>query len=233
MARAHFAVVPAAGSGSRFGGAQPKQYERIGARSVLEHAVRALARQDGIEAVFVALAPGDCGFAQCRWSGLGAEIVPLFCGGPTRACTVFNALMAIRDRLDDADWVLVHDAARPCVSRAELERLMQALAEDEVGGLLALPVADTLKRAGADERIVATEPREGLWRALTPQMFRYRLLVEALRRTQGRGVTDEAAALEALGLRPRLVAGAATNIKLTYAEDIELAAAILARRGDE
>jgi len=232
MVSDYFALVPAAGSGSRFGAMQPKQYELIGGRPMLEHTVRALASQRGIKCVFVVLAPGDAQFSRCGWLGHPAQVVPLYCGGPTRASSVFNALMAIRDLVDDDDWILVHDAARPCVSRAELDRLLGSLEDDEVGGLLALPVADTLKRGDVRDRVVATEPREGLWRALTPQMFRYRLLVEALHRAKSVSITDEASAIERLGLQPRLVAGAATNIKVTYAEDIALAAAILAQRGE-
>jgi len=232
MTSNHFALVPAAGSGSRFGATQPKQYELIGGLPMLEHTVRALASQRGIECVFVVLAPGDTQFARSGWAGHPAQVVPLFCGGPTRAGSVFNALMAIRDQVDDDDWILVHDAARPCVSPSELDRLLSSLEDDEVGGLLALPVADTLKRADATERVAATESREGLWRALTPQMFRYRLLVEAMHRAKAVPVTDEASAIERLGLQPKLVPGAATNIKVTYAEDIALAAAILAQRGE-
>src|SRR5690606_6468396 len=130
---------------------------------------------------------------------------PLYCGGAARAATVFNALFALRDRIEDEDWVLVHDAARPCLSQAELDRLFAELDDDPVGGLLALPLTDTLKRADGASRVAATEPRAGLWRALTPQMFRYRLLLEALHARPE--ATDEAMAVEDLGLRPRLVAG--------------------------
>lgn len=227
---AFFAVVPAAGSGSRFGGARPKQYEPIAGRPMLEHTVRALAALRELERVYVALSPGDPHFAACRFDGLPLEVVPLYCGGPTRACTVFNALMAMSGCTDDDDWVLVHDAARPCVGADELARLAATLRDDDVGGLLALPVADTLKRADGEERAAETVPREGLWRAATPQMFRYRLLVEALHRAGGETVTDEASAIERLGLRPRLVPGSATNLKVTYGEDLALAAAILAAR---
>src|SRR5690606_15967352 len=219
----------AAGSGSRFGEAQPKQYLSLAGRSLLEHAVRALATHPSIEAVFVVLAPQDSRFAACDWSAFHAAVRPLYCGGPTRACSVFNALVALRDAVQPHDWILVHDAARPCLSRAELDRLLHEAGADAVGGLLALPVADTLKRADQDDRVAGTQPREGLWRALTPQMFRYALLVEALHRARTSDPTDEAAAVEALGLRPRLVRGAATNIKVTYPEDVGLAASILAR----
>ena len=228
----HFAIVPAAGSGSRFGEPQPKQYRHLAGRSMLEHAVRALATPPSIESVFVVLAPQDPHFAACDWSAFDGAVRPLYCGGPTRACSVFNALVALRDRIQPHDWILVHDAARPCLSRPELDRLLHEAGADEVGGLLALPVADTLKYADETNRGAATQPREGLWRALTPQMFRYALLVQALRAARVADFTDESAAIEALGLRPRLVRGAATNIKITYPEDVALAASILARRAE-
>jgi 2-C-methyl-D-erythritol 4-phosphate cytidylyltransferase len=126
--------------------------------------------------------------------------------------------------------MLVHDAARPCLSQAELDRLLRELSADEVGGLLALPLADALKRADEADRAAETLPRDGLWRALTPQMYRYGLLVEALHRARAWHPPDESAAVEALGLRPRLVAGAASNIKVTYPADMALASAILAAR---
>src|SRR5690606_24877099 len=116
-------------------------------------------------------------FHACDFGRHASAIVPLHCGGPTRACSVFNALVALRDRVQPQDWILVHDAARPCLSRAELDRLLQEVRTDDVGGLLALPVADTLKLSDEADRVAATQPRERLWRALTPQMFRHALLV--------------------------------------------------------
>jgi 2-C-methyl-D-erythritol 4-phosphate cytidylyltransferase len=229
----HFAIVPAAGSGSRFGEAKPKQYSFLAGRSLLEHAVRALARHPSIECIFVVLAPGDTDFAAHDWKALDERVAPLYCGGPTRACSVFNALVALRDRVQPQEWILVHDAARPCLSRSELDRLLHELATDDVGGLLALPVTDTLKCADPADRVVSTQPRDALWRALTPQMFRYGLLVEALYKTRASNPTDESAAIEALGLHPRLVRGAATNIKVTYPEDIVLAEHILAGRTED
>jgi len=223
-----YALVPAAGSGTRFGEAVPKQYQSIAGKPVLEHAVAALARHPAIAMVFLVLAPGDVHFARCDFTEWQDKVVPLFCGGATRAASVFNGLIALRDQIDDADWVLVHDAARPCLGGEELERLFDAVGDDPVGGLLALPLADTLKRADDTGRVAATEPRDGLWRALTPQMFRYRVLVEALHAQDGPTATDEAMAIERMGLAPRLVAGAATNIKVTFPEDLGLAAAILA-----
>jgi 2-C-methyl-D-erythritol 4-phosphate cytidylyltransferase len=231
MSRSRFAVVPAAGSGSRFGSVRPKQYTPIHGRPMLEHTVRALASRRDIECVYVVLAGDDADFSACEWHDLAAPVAPLYCGGPTRSCSVFNALVAVRNQVDDDDWIIVHDAARPCLSTAEIDRLFRTVNDDDIGGLLALPVADTLKRADEHNRVVATAPREGLWRALTPQMFRYRLLVEALHRTQTDPVTDEAAAIERLGLRPTLVVGAATNIKVTYADDLAFAQLVLAARG--
>ncbi len=230
MSCSRFAIVPAAGSGLRFGSVRPKQYALIHGRPMLEHTVRALASRRDIDRVYVVLAEGDSDFGECRWVDLAAPIMPLYCGGPTRSCSVFNALMALRSHAQDDDWILVHDAARPCLSATELDRLFAALNDDDIGGLLALPVTDTLKRADEHERVAATASREGLWRALTPQMFRYRLLVEALHRAGTDAVTDEAAAVEKLGLQPRLVTGAATNIKVTYAEDLAFAQIVLAER---
>jgi 2-C-methyl-D-erythritol 4-phosphate cytidylyltransferase len=225
----YFAIVPAAGLGERFGAGRPKQYEPLAGRPLLEHAVRPLAEHDCVQAVFVALAPLDACFGECRFEAARAPVLPLYCGGSTRAATVFNALIAIRDRVEPDDWVLVHDAARPCLGRTELDTLLREVGSDAIGGLLALALSDTLKQ-GDGQRVLGTVPRTGLWRALTPQMFRYGLLVEALHRA-GADPTDESAAIEALGLRPRLVPGASTNIKVTYPEDLAVAAAILAHRG--
>ena len=229
MSGAHFAIIPAAGTGARFGSTLPKQYEPILARPMLEYAVRVLAGEARIENVFVVLRPGDSYYSRCRWPP-ELTVDALYCGGPTRACTVFNALFAIRDCVDDDDWVWVHDAARPCLSRAEIERLLCTLENEDVGALLALPLTDTVKRADDAGRVEATAPREGLWRALTPQVFRYRLLVEALHCASGSEITDEASAVERLGLKPRLVQGTSTNMKVTYPEDIQFAAAILGQR---
>ena len=149
------------------------------------------------------------------------------CGGETRGASVFNGLLAMRDVIDGNDWVLVHDAVRPCLPGEVLERLITTLRDDETGGLLALPMVDTLKRGDADAHVVQTEPREHLWQAQTPQMFRYRLLVEALRAIGPAHATDEARALEHLGLRPKLVMGDRRNLKITYPQDLALAALVL------
>jgi 2-C-methyl-D-erythritol 4-phosphate cytidylyltransferase len=225
-----YALIPAAGSGSRVGAAVPKQYLEVAGLPLLQHAVQALARHPRIEQVLVVLAQGDPHFARCDWREFPGRIEPLYCGGETRAATVFNGLLAARDTITADDWVLVHDAARPCLGREELDRLFGEVADEDIGGLLAVPVADTLKRANRESRVAATEPRENLWLAQTPQMFRYRLLIEALRAANPATVTDEARAVEALGLNPRLVMGSTCNIKVTLPEDLALAELILASR---
>ncbi|HXF65578.1 MAG TPA: 2-C-methyl-D-erythritol 4-phosphate cytidylyltransferase [Burkholderiales bacterium] len=227
-----YALVPAAGAGSRLNAALPKPYVQIAGRPLLYFALGALAAHPRIEQVFVVLAPGDRHYARHDWSEFGAKVEPLYCGGETRAASVFNGLLAVRDAVSGPDWVLVHDAARPCLARAELDRLFAEAGEDETGGLLALPVADTVKRAGSEARVAATEPRDNLWLAQTPQMFRYRLLVEALARAAEQAVTDEAAAVERMGLKPRLVMGSTLNLKVTFPEDLALAELVLrSRRG--
>jgi len=222
-----YALIPAAGTGTRVGTPLPKQYLDIAGRPLLYHAVRALARHPRIEQVFVVLAQRDERFARCDWREIGARIAPLYCGGDTRAASVFNGLLAVRDIVAGSDWVLVHDAARPCLGRDELDRLFGELDGDETGGLLAVPVADTLKRANRETRVAATEPRDGLWLAQTPQMFRYRLLIKALHACDPVVATDEARAVEGLGLKPKLVIGNRSNIKVTFAEDLALAELIV------
>ena len=229
MAKA-YALLPAAGSGSRMGVTMPKQYLEIAGQPLLYHALSAMARHPRIEQTFVVLAPGDTRFPAGGWRELRAKVTPLYCGGETRAASVFNGLLAARDAIAGADWVLVHDAARPCLGREELDRLFGELETDDTGGVLAVPVADTLKRANRDARVAGTEPRDNLWLAQTPQMFRYRVLVEALRAADPAVVTDEARAIEALGLKPRLVMGDTRNIKVTYPEDLALAELILRSR---
>ena len=154
-----FGLIPAAGSGARFGAAVPKQDVGIAGRPMLYHAVRALAAHPDIEVVFVVLAVDDQRFAKIDWTAFGSRVAPLFCGGPTRRASVHNGLIATADTIDPDDWVLVHDAARPCLDPEALARLIDTVAGDSVGGILAMPVADTLKRAGDDGRIVGTEPR--------------------------------------------------------------------------
>jgi 2-C-methyl-D-erythritol 4-phosphate cytidylyltransferase len=208
----YFAIVPAAGSGSRFGAEKPKQYLSLLGRPLIFHTLAALVACPEIDRVWVVLSPDDPYWFQHDWSDLGAKLETVRCGGETRAESVTNGLQAAAMVAADDDWVLVHDAARPCLSAEMLKSLFADLANDPVGGLLAVPVADTLKRADAEQRVAATEPRDGLWQAQTPQMFRYGRLLEALKNCTA--VTDEASAIEALGLKPKLVNGDSTDLAL-------------------
>lgn len=220
-----FGLIPAAGGGERMGQARPKQYLALAGRTMLYHSVNALLASGRIDTVFVVLAPADTEFRQLEWSEFGERIAPLYCGGASRRDSVLNGLVAASSAVQADDWILVHDAARPCLGQRELLRLLDDLAGDEVGGILGVPVADTLKRADTGGLIQATEPREHLWQAQTPQMFRHGLLLQALSRSDV--VTDEAGAVEAMGLKPKLVQGSAANLKVTYAEDLQLAQTIL------
>ncbi|MFN2309925.1 MAG: 2-C-methyl-D-erythritol 4-phosphate cytidylyltransferase [Gammaproteobacteria bacterium] len=226
-----WAIVPAAGIGRRMGAELPKQYLRLGDRTVLEHSLAALGALESLAGVVVVIANGDP-----HWPGLRC---PLTCpvwvapGGAERADSVLNALQLLRGQAADDDWVLVHDAARPCVRAEDLRRLLDAVRDDPVGGLLAVPVRDTMKQADGEDRSVATLDRGRLWHALTPQMFRLGVLREALiaAHTDGLRVTDDASALEHIGRRPRLVEGHADNIKITRPEDLALAEFFLQRQG--
>jgi 2-C-methyl-D-erythritol 4-phosphate cytidylyltransferase len=224
----HYAIVPAAGSGSRFGSEKPKQYLDLLGRPLIFHTLKALTACPDIERVWVVLAPDDPWWPRFDWSELGPKLETVRCGGATRAASVSNGLRAAAMVAADDDWILVHDAARPCLSAAMLEALFEELADDPVGGILAVPVADTIKRADAEQRVAATEPRDGLWQAQTPQMFRYGQLEKSLKNEMA--VTDEAGAIEAMGLKPKLVRGDATNLKVTYPADLALAAMILRAR---
>lgn len=222
-----FALIPAAGSGSRMASDLPKQYQTLAGVPMLWHAIHALSRHSKIEQVFVVLAADDVYFARYDWTPFEAKLRPLYCGGATRAGSVLNGLRAIQPMAQAEDWILVHDAARPCLTQAHLDTLIATLAADEVGGLLAMPVADTLKRADQAGRVIKTEARANLWQAQTPQMFRYDVLLRALE-TLGTAIpTDEASAIEHLGLKPKLVASDASNLKVTYPQDLKLAELIL------
>jgi len=221
----YHALIPAGGRGSRFHGDSPKQYWMLAGRPVLAHSLDRLAVAFALDQIHVAIAPGD------RWYdeaiGRRAGVTVLRCGGATRAETVRNALAAMTDAAD-SDWVLVHDAVRPCIDAESLSRLREELADDAVGGLLALPVVGTLKRSDAGGRSAGTESREGLWSAQTPQMFRFGVLREALAHPGAGNYTDEAQAVEALGVKPKLVTGNPGNLKITYPGDLALAEAIMA-----
>jgi 2-C-methyl-D-erythritol 4-phosphate cytidylyltransferase len=225
VASRYFGLIPAAGAGSRFGASGPKQYSLLDGKPMLFHAVERLLAAPEIEVAFVVLAPADAEFRAHDVSAFGGRLAPLYCGGATRRESVLNGLVAAASLVEPDDWVLVHDAARPCLGKSELRRLIDAAAEDEVGAILAVPVSDTLKRADGESRILATQPRDGLWQAQTPQMFRYAMLMRALR--DAARVTDEASAVEALGCRPKLVEGSTKNLKVTFPSDMEIAEGIL------
>lgn len=226
------ALIPAAGAGTRLRGEIPKQYLLLAGKPMLWHAVKSICVPP-IETVFVVLAPEDREFARHDWGAFGGRVEPLYCGGATRRDSVYNGIVAAIAAMEADDWLLVHDAARPCLPPADLANLIAETREDGVGGILALPVSDTVKKAAKDEagiqRVSGSEDRAQLWLAQTPQMFRCALLLRALREAK-QSVTDEAGAIEQLGLRPRLVAGSRENIKVTYAEDLTIAEAILGRR---
>lgn len=222
------AVVPAAGTGVRMGGGRPKQYLPLAGASVIEWALSPLLEHGALESLVVVLAPGDEAFAAlscARDPRLRTAV-----GGSTRAESVRAGLDALAQRPPETP-VLVHDAARPCLPRADLDRLLAAAAEP-AGALLAVPVRDTLKRADGGGRVAATVAREDLWQALTPQGFPLGGLGEALHAAAAEpGITDEAAAMERLGHAPRLIEGDPSNIKITRPGDLPLAAAILGDRG--
>jgi 2-C-methyl-D-erythritol 4-phosphate cytidylyltransferase len=225
-----WAVVPAAGIGSRMGGEIPKQYLPLLGRPIIEHTLARLCNHPRISGVVVVLAADD------RW---WPEIAvkyshPLLvaAGGEERRDSVLSGLDSLSERASEHDWVLVHDAVRPCLRDEDIDRLMNELRADEVGGLLAIPVRDTMKRAGSNSRVRETVSRESLWLAQTPQMFRLGALRDALLLTvdEDRDVTDEAQAMELAGTRPRLVQGHEDNIKITRRDDLELAEMFLMRR---
>jgi 2-C-methyl-D-erythritol 4-phosphate cytidylyltransferase len=236
------ALVPCGGNGSRAGAGAPKQYRPVAGLPVLGHTLRALAGVSRLHTVLVVVAADDATgppTAHAAWpKGREATTTPQLtvapCAGPTRAHTVFNGLAHLRAQgARPHDWVLVHDAARCLVTPAQVNALIDACLPDAVGGLLALPLPDTLKAATPDGRVAATVPRVDKWLAQTPQMFRLAALQRALAVAEASGfadITDEASAMEALGLAPKLVPGSAENFKLTYPPDFALAQAILKGR---
>jgi 2-C-methyl-D-erythritol 4-phosphate cytidylyltransferase len=220
----YWAVVPAAGTGRRIAADVPKQYLPLHGSTVLEHALHTLFACEHIEGVVLVLSAGDDYWPEIapRFSGKNLACVA---GGAERCHSVLNALRHLHGFAQRHDWVLVHDAARPCLRADDVNQLIETLAEDDCGGLLGVPVSDTMKRLDADARVVETVDRQALWHAQTPQMFRLGLLQFALERavTLGREVTDEAAAVEMAGYRPRMVRGHSDNIKITVPADLALA----------
>lgn len=231
MKNRYVALIPAAGSGSRFGGDMPKQYRLLLGVPLIRHTLAALLGDRRIDMIVVVLAPDDEYWADACLPDEGGDRIRIVRdGGTTRADSVINGINWLRHNLHvkDKDWVLVHDAARPCLLSSQVSHLVSSLSDEPVGGLLAIPLADTLKRADEEGLVVATIDRKQLWQAQTPQMFRVGHLHAALSDPDLSGITDEASAIERLGHHPRLVPGSLTNLKVTYTEDLDLAEMILA-----
>ncbi|MGY0561461.1 2-C-methyl-D-erythritol 4-phosphate cytidylyltransferase [Luteimonas sp. A277] len=225
-----WAVVPAAGSGSRFGAEIPKQYLEVAGEPLLAHTLRALLAHPGVAGVVVVLAADDPHWP--GWSELEGKPVLHCVGGESRADSVLAGLHALPEDVRADDFVLVHDAARPNLAFADLDQLIERGRVDPVGAILAAPVRDTLKRAGNEGGIDRTVPRERLWRALTPQMFRHLQLSQALEKARAAGieVTDESMAMERKGARPLLIEGREDNIKVTTPADLAYFEFLLSRR---
>ena len=220
----YVALIPAAGVGARMAAGSPKQYLPINGKPMLRHTLEAFLSSPLISHTYVVVSAGDA-YIDTILPEQGVTV--LRCGGATRMESIRNGLHQLSTTLAEHDWVLVHDAARPGLNAGLIERLIRETGEHPVGGLLALPVVDTVKRSVADE--VTTVPRDSLWLAQTPQMFRHRLLLRALEAaTDPNAITDDASAVEALGLAPKLVEGHPRNLKVTLPADIRIAEMYLA-----
>jgi 2-C-methyl-D-erythritol 4-phosphate cytidylyltransferase len=216
-----WAVVPAAGVGKRMNADRPKQYLELAGKTVIEHTLSRLLQSNVFSAVAVAISTEDPYWPELEIAN--HELIITAPGGKERADSVLSGLTSIREKANDDDWVLVHDAARPCLTTDDIHLLINTLVNDDVGGILALSSHDTLKSVEGND-IVSTLDRRAIWRALTPQMFRYGMLKTALEEAEGNpAVTDEASALELMGLKPKIVEGRPDNIKITRPEDLALA----------
>ena len=219
----YWAIIPAAGVGKRMGGVKPKQYLTLSGKTVLEHSLDRILEPTDIEGAVVALSDDDL-----YWKGLGYrhdKSVRLAPGGKERCDSVLNALQILSRKAHDHDWVLVHDAARPCVRQDDIQKLIETCKNHPVGGILAVPVRDTIKKSNEQNEITGTVDRASLWHAQTPQMFRLGMLRDALVGALDKDVeiTDESSAIEWAGYRPLLVEGHSDNIKITRKEDVALA----------
>ncbi len=233
-AQRYWGVIPASGVGKRMGGELPKQYLTLHGKSLLQHAIERMVEHPRIAGVVVAVAEHDE-----RWRAIEnsfGDSVQWVTGGAERHNSVLNALWALSQSAPAGAWVLVHDAARPCLRTNDIDRLIDEVDRDScIGGILALPVSDTMKRANSDGSINETVSRKGLWRALTPQMFGIELLINAIEYAvkQNIAITDEASAIESLGHSPIVVVGHADNIKITIPQDLELAHLYLQQQKSE
>lgn len=227
----HWGLIPCAGTGTRAGAGHPKQYREVAGQALVLHTLRAFAQVDAITATLVALAPDDTVFETLAPDAPACQFA--HCGADSRAGTVGNGLAVLMAQgASEMDWVLVHDAARCLITTELIQKLIDTCSNDDVGGLLAQPLSDTLKAGDDEGRVGTTLPRADKWLAQTPQMFRIGALRDALI-LAGSAVTDESSAMEASGLRPRLVAGSAQNFKVTFPEDFDLAEAVLLARRKE
>ncbi|MDR2877707.1 MAG: 2-C-methyl-D-erythritol 4-phosphate cytidylyltransferase [Chromatiales bacterium] len=234
MKEACWAVIPAAGGGTRMGADRPKQYLPLAGKTVIRHVLERFSRHPAINGIVVALAADD-EYWESQSRPRGKPLLTVI-GGAERCYSVLNALRLLAKHAQADDWVLVHDAARPCLRGRDLDHLIRMLAEHSVGGLLGVPVADTLKRVEEGSGLVSdTLDRTGVWRALTPQMFRLGALTAAIEAAIDAGVrvTDEAGAMERAGYLPRMIEGSADNIKITMPGDLAYAESLLASRGHE
>jgi len=225
-----WAIVPAAGVGHRMGSAIPKQYLPLCGKPVIAHTLERIAQIEDLSGLLLVLHPDDQQFAEFFYAEAGAvETLEIVRGGDERCHSVLNAVLSLKTRAQPDDWVLVHDAARPCVRATDIDALVQALGSHPVGGLLARPVSDTLKQVNSNHEVLKTVDRSTHWQALTPQMFRFDILLRALSAAVASGdkITDDAAAVEALGLKPLVVPGSTDNIKITHESDLGLAECII------
>jgi len=220
-------IIPAAGTGNRMANALPKQYIPLAGKPIISHTVQVFFNHPRISGIHLALNPED-NFWRSLVLEPASKLKLHYTGGGSRSETVLNTLEAIAPQVNEDDWILVHDAARPGLTNQLLDALLNTLENDEVGGLLALPLADTLKQSNQGSRVEKTIPRDNLWQAQTPQMFRYGLLKQALSSFNG-APTDEAEAIEALGFQPKLVQGELRNLKITYPQDLEVLEALFSK----
>jgi len=223
------ALIPAAGTGTRYGGAVLKQYLPIHGRAVLAHSIRLFQFHPMVTGITVVLAENDQWFESVV-GALSAQVETVT-GGATRSQSVRNGLRSIVENHPDVEWVLVHDAARPCLSRRKLDSLLEQGLRSSDGAIMAMPVGDTLKRSGGEHEITGTVDRRGVWAAQTPQLFRVGALAEAIdaAHRQGAELTDEASAMEFVGAKPKLVMGSVANIKITHSSDLAIAEALMKR----
>lgn len=219
----YWAVIPAAGIGSRMNSDKPKQYLELNGKKLIEHSLATIMSHPKIQGAVVSLATDDSYWDSVKLPQ-GKPII-MAIGGAERCQSVLNALEKLSDKADEQDWVLVHDAARPCVRIEDIDKLIQQVGDSEVGGILGVAVRDTMKRSGENNEILETVDRDRLWHAQTPQMFRLKMLRDALQMAikQQLMVTDESSAMEMYGEQPILVEGHSDNIKVTRPEDLSLA----------